>query len=199
VIEAYDTKQGAVRANLSYDQLCRIKIPILPDNKMSEFLTRLEELTRLEQEVQAKQQSVASYLQSLSGRSNGNGKAERQSTPTSKKSDPSLIPLPEIAGQGDLDEPFRALAAQWYQETGPLSSITKQAMHPAYQRIIAMGPRVIPLILKELQVRPAHWFWALNALTGVDPAREQTTFKGAVEAWLKWGYKQGYITQHESR
>ena len=28
-----------------------------------------------------------------------------------------------------------------------------------------MGPRALPLILKELEQRPNHWFWVLRAIT----------------------------------
>ncbi len=40
---------------------------------------------------------------------------------------------------------------------------------PAYQEIIGLGPAVVPLVLRELEQRPAHWFSALRALTGADP------------------------------
>lgn len=47
----------------------------------------------------------------------------------------------------------------------------EMAMHPAYQRIIGLGPEVAPLLLRELERQPDHWFWALKALTGADPRR----------------------------
>ncbi|PWU20449.1 MAG: hypothetical protein C5B50_03840 [Verrucomicrobia bacterium] len=66
-------------------------------------------------------------------------------------------------------------------------------LHPAYQRIIGFGPVAIPLILRELEREPAHWFWALNAISGEDPAPEGSTFDEAAAAWLKWGRERGYI------
>lgn len=43
-------------------------------------------------------------------------------------------------------------------------------MHPAYQQIIGMGEKALPLILRDLRDRPTgHWFWALNAITGEEP------------------------------
>lgn len=43
------------------------------------------------------------------------------------------------------------------------------AMLPSCQRIIGMGPVVVPLILEELRREPDHWFWALEMLTEDDP------------------------------
>ena len=39
-----------------------------------------------------------------------------------------------------------------------------------------------PAPFRELRQQPAHWFWALNAITGEDPAPAGSTFeeKGAV-------------------
>lgn len=92
-----------------------------------------------------------------------------------------------------LEQGFVSLVSQWHRDTLFLSSIDKMAMHPAYQRIIGMGPRVLPLILRELQARPDHWFWALHAISGEDPVRPEDTFNEAVEAWLEWGREREYI------
>jgi hypothetical protein len=68
---------------------------------------------------------------------------------------------------------FARLAARWRDERGPESSITRISMHPAYQQIIGMGDAAVPLILQELERAPDHWFWALNAIIGVDPVPER--------------------------
>ena len=90
---------------------------------------------------------------------------------------------------------FQALATTWRSETQHLSSATEMAMHPAYQQIIGMGPVAIPLLLRELQKKPDHWFWALKAITGVDPVKpsERGRQKQMAAAWLGWGKEQGYI------
>lgn len=69
------------------------------------------------------------------------------------------------------------------------------AMHPAYQQIIGMGPVAIPLLLRELQKSPDHWFWALKAITDVDPvpASERGRQKQMAAAWLRWGKEHGYL------
>ncbi len=68
-------------------------------------------------------------------------------------------------------------------------------MHPAYQRIIGLGPAVIPLILADLARQPDHWFWALRALTGEDPvpAEARGRVKAMADAWLQWGRENGYL------
>jgi hypothetical protein len=40
---------------------------------------------------------------------------------------------------------------------------------PSYQEIIAMGPPVVPLLLRELEQDPHFWSWALTAITEEDP------------------------------
>ena len=92
-----------------------------------------------------------------------------------------------------LESEFKSLVSQWRNETSHLSSATRMAMHPAYQRIIGLGPDALPLILSELKREPDHWFWALNAISGDDPASADDDFGAAVAAWLRWGIARGYI------
>jgi hypothetical protein len=89
---------------------------------------------------------------------------------------------------------FAELVALWKRERGPHSSSAKLAEHPAYQQIIAMGPDVIPLLLRELERQPDHWFRALHALTGTDPVppESQGKVREMAAAWLRWGREQGY-------
>jgi hypothetical protein len=93
------------------------------------------------------------------------------------------------------DSTFAELASTWRSETGHLSSITQKAIHPAYQRIIGMGERALPLILRELQARRGHWFWALHAITGEDPVPPEDA--GDVDkmrdAWLELGRIRGWL------
>ncbi|MCI0387582.1 MAG: hypothetical protein MOB07_02260 [Acidobacteria bacterium] len=73
-----------------------------------------------------------------------------------------------VAPTKDTEGLFQELANQWRRETAHLSLAIKKVMHPAYQRIIGLGPDAVPLILRELQRRSGHWFWALKAITGED-------------------------------
>jgi hypothetical protein len=98
-----------------------------------------------------------------------------------------------LAEDDDEESKFRRLADQWLRETAHISSIKKACMHPAYQRIIGMGPAVVPYLLRELERNPDHWFWALNAITEEDPARAEDSLDGAKRAWLQWGREKGYL------
>lgn len=93
----------------------------------------------------------------------------------------------------DLEAEFHALVEQWKADTGASSLVQQQVQHPAYQRIIGMGQQIVPLILSEMRRRPDHWFWALHAITGEQPASPGATFAEATEAWLAWGRTRGLI------
>lgn len=87
---------------------------------------------------------------------------------------------------------FRELIKEWHVERGASSSITEIAMCPAYQRIIAMGEPAVLLILRQMESEgdePDMWFWALRAITNVDPITDD--IRGDViamsDAWLDWG------------
>ena len=95
----------------------------------------------------------------------------------------------------NIAQEFYKLAAQWKKETRFLSSILEISTHPSYQKIIGMGPAAVPLILTELRRSPTHWFWALKAISRIDPV--PTSHRGNIEKmaefWLKWGTGQGYV------
>jgi hypothetical protein len=92
-------------------------------------------------------------------------------------------------------ERFHALAERWRVETEFASSPSSMFMNAAYQEIIGMGPDVLPFILKDLAETRSHWFWALRAITGVDPVDPQ--YRGHVgrmaDQWLEWGHAQGLL------
>ena len=75
--------------------------------------------------------------------------------------------------QGDAGK-FQALAETWRREVQFMSSVTEMVLHPAYQRIIGMGTAVVPHLLRELECRPDHWFWALPRLQGPIPSSPKT-------------------------
>lgn len=101
--------------------------------------------------------------------------------------------LPAARPETDLEQRFRELAKKWHKETRFISSVTKMVTHPAYLRIIGMGPEAVPLLLRELERTRDHWFVALHAITGKDPAPSGASFDEAVEAWLAWGRQNGYM------
>ena len=87
-----------------------------------------------------------------------------------------------------LEEVFRHLADDWIVDTQFQSSLTRITSHPAYQKIISLGPEVLPLILRELAARPRHWFTALREIAGIDPvqAHERGHVAAMTAAWLRW-------------
>ena len=93
----------------------------------------------------------------------------------------------------DDAERFHALAEMWRNDVLFTSSVTEMVLHPAYQRIIGMGVAAVPFLLRELERRPDHWFWALTAITGADPVKPEHRGKlrEMAQAWLQWGKEQG--------
>ena len=92
---------------------------------------------------------------------------------------------------------FQSLKGNWLKERGSRSSISESSMSPSYQRIIAMGPVVIPMILRELEYEgddPDQWFWALQALTLADPVTDNIrgNFQLMAKAWIAWARTKGY-------
>jgi hypothetical protein len=67
--------------------------------------------------------------------------------------------------------------------------------HPAYQAIIALGPPVVPFLLRDLEREPVHWFEALQAITGeyLVPRTDWGNIPAMVAAWLAWGRRHGLI------
>jgi hypothetical protein len=99
-------------------------------------------------------------------------------------------------GATDIASEFQTRANEWRKETGFHSSLSRKFTHPAYQRIMAMGKPALPLILRELQQKPGHWFYALRFIAGdegKDVARGMDDLEDVRSAWLEWGYKHGYI------
>lgn len=94
-----------------------------------------------------------------------------------------------------LGRKFQDLSSRWRRETALHSSVTAIAMHPAYQQIIGLGERALPLIFGELHRAPDHWFWALQAITGENPVPDDHA--GDLDAmtndWLSWGDAHGCL------
>lgn len=94
-----------------------------------------------------------------------------------------------------LEKKFQALAAQWKRDCALTSSTSAMVAHPAYQAIIGLGDAVVPLLLRELEEEPVHWFEALKAITGEDPV-ERTAWgniPAMAAAWRAWGRAHGLV------
>ena len=97
-----------------------------------------------------------------------------------------------VQSRPDLESIFRQLADEWYEATAGLSFIQKKVAHPAYYKIIGLGPEVLPLLLRELQTSRSHWFWALHSISREDPVRPGATLDQSIDDWLTWGKTRGY-------
>ena len=89
----------------------------------------------------------------------------------------------------NVETQFRALARQWKEACGLMSSTSAMIAHPAYQAIIRLGPPAVPLLLRELEKEPVHWFEALRAITEQDPVQpaDWGNIPAMASAWLAWG------------
>jgi len=96
--------------------------------------------------------------------------------------------------QAAQEKKFIRLRDDWKAQRRHEPSTMKLVMLPAYQKIIGMGPAVIPLLLRELETNLDNWFWALMAITEEDPVPESIRGDGEAmaQAWLKWGKERGY-------
>jgi hypothetical protein len=96
---------------------------------------------------------------------------------------------------------FREFVTQWRRERNSLSaSAWDNVRSPAYQRIIGMGEKALPYILREIEREmrtgdPDDWFVALWSITGENPVpiESRGQLKEMAKAWLEWGLKSGHI------
>ena len=95
----------------------------------------------------------------------------------------------------ETEQRFRRLADEWIQETSHFSDPVRKFMHRAHFKIIGMGERALPFILKEVERMSGHWFVALDAISPVNPVRpeDETSFDRTAKAWIEWGKSEGLI------
>jgi hypothetical protein len=96
-----------------------------------------------------------------------------------------------------VEQVFKSLVEQWRRETSVLSSIQAKIFKPNYQRIMTLGTPVLPLIFRELRDRGGQWYWALECITGDNPAAGAANICEAKRAWLKYAVKRGYLIADE--
>ena len=106
-----------------------------------------------------------------------------------------MPPVLKLAEQSAVAEQFKKLAEQWKAATALVSSTTVMVAHPAYQEIIALGAPVVPLLLRDLEQEPVHWFEALEAISGVNPVPPEHwgNIPAMAADWLAWGRQCGLI------
>jgi hypothetical protein len=87
---------------------------------------------------------------------------------------------------GDVARIFSTSAAEWEAGTAAEGNALAIVMHPAYQRIIGLGPQAVPLIIDALRTEVDHWFWALRAIVGEDKALGAASLSEAAQRWIEW-------------
>jgi hypothetical protein len=100
-----------------------------------------------------------------------------------------------ISRAAGLEQAFLQHAAIWDEETAHLSSTPKKVLHDSYQNIMALGPDVVPLLLRDLETNHRSWFWALRHLTHANPVspEDQGNLDKMITAWVEWGKREGII------
>jgi hypothetical protein len=97
-----------------------------------------------------------------------------------------------------LEREFKSLAQRWRNETTHLSIASEKANNFAYQQIVGMGEKVLPLIFRELETTTSDWFWALRAIARekapVIPAEDRGRVRRIAEIWMDWGKQNGYVS-----
>ncbi len=101
----------------------------------------------------------------------------------------------KTAAKTNVEKEFVALARQWKEACAFLSSTSAMLAHPAYQSIIELGQPAVPLLLRELEKEPVHWFEALKAITGQDPVvrKDWGNISAMTAAWLAWGRSRNLV------
>ncbi len=97
------------------------------------------------------------------------------------------------SGDQNIQQEFQNLTERWWRETRVLSSIHSKIFNPNYQRIIGMGKAVLPLIFSELRHRGGQWYWALECITGDNPAVGAESLPEAKRLWLEYANQHNYL------
>ena len=61
--------------------------------------------------------------------------------------DPMRLTVGEDTHEDGVEKKFLRLRDEWKSQRGPHSATAQLAMHPAYQKIIGMGPEAMPVPL----------------------------------------------------
>jgi hypothetical protein len=91
---------------------------------------------------------------------------------------------------------FLRLKNQWLDETRFTSSSTIIYNNGAYKKIISLGAKSIPWIIRDLKKTNAHWFNALTKITGVNPIHPDHSgiISAMAQDWINWAEAKGYAS-----
>jgi hypothetical protein len=94
---------------------------------------------------------------------------------------PALVAFPQQARTQ-----FKDSYARWLEDSVFDSLPDRMRRHDSYQKIVAMGDRVVPLIAAELRKEPSFLFLALEDITKLNPVSEAAlgNLRRTVDEWL---------------
>jgi hypothetical protein len=90
--------------------------------------------------------------------------------------------------QRDYFDAFYDALSSLRDETRHSSFIKDTVDSPHFRKIVALGDKVVPLIVHELRKEPSFLFLALQEITSENPVPPSAVGKprAMVEAWLLW-------------
>ena len=95
----------------------------------------------------------------------------------------------------DLEMQFKKSARMAFKQFGASSDLTRLFYSIGYLEVIGLGPRVVPLLLRDMRDDRRPWFFALSAITRADAAKNVNPgdIRGVIDAWLAWGKRRRFL------
>lgn len=86
---------------------------------------------------------------------------------------------------------FLKLKKNWKEDTLFVSSGSVIVSNSSYREIIELGDIAIPWIIEDLKETNAHWFFALEKITGQNPIKKENIgdIDMMKEDWIEWSLK----------
>jgi hypothetical protein len=88
----------------------------------------------------------------------------------------------------DFVDEFYSVYGAWKADTAHLSSIDAAVQSDHFKELVALGDKVVPLIVYELKKAPSFIFLALHEITGENPVPPSARGKvrEMANAWISW-------------
>lgn len=108
---------------------------------------------------------------------------------------PETLYIASLNNSESVHRKFSTYLRKWKKETQFTSSVTKIVGSEFFLKIISLGPLVITGILKEIQIHPSFLFYALQLISGENPANPEKEGDIAYfcQCWVVWGQEKGLI------
>lgn len=94
-----------------------------------------------------------------------------------------------------LEAQFAKSSKMAFKQFGASSDLSRLFYSQGYIEVIGLGPRVVPLLLRDMMERRRPWIFALQAITRHNAARnvEPGDIRSAINAWLAWGKRRRFL------